>query len=262
MDRGKHKEIDFSEVFLTPVQAAKLLNISLSTLKKFIYLGKIKTIKTPGGHHRIRKEDLFTSLQAQDLPLIPQDLLDDKNSSLADSLISLLEARYNFSKGHAKRVSKDSLELAKVLGLSDDELQEIKISAYLHDVGLLGITGNILNKVSPLTNIEYSVIRTHSLIGEEITSHIKQFHDLSKIIRSHHEFFNGRGYPDGLKGDKIPMQSKIIAVCESFDSMTSQNSYKKILSPKEALSLIEKNSGSQFDPDLARVFIKLKKGML
>lgn len=244
------------DVFLTPVQAAKILKISLTTFKKLIYQGRIKTFKTPGGHHRIRKSDLFSMVSKNVTYNLLNGLVKKEANEVVDELLENLKSRRKFGRGHALSVAKLSLEIAKKLDFSVDELNRLKLAALLHDIGLLGISGEILNKPFPLNNLEYFVIKTHPLIGEEIAKSIKQLNDLSPVIRQHHERYDGKGYPDGLAKEAICREAKIIALAEAFDSMTAEDSYQKPLSKNQAIDRIKENAGSQFDPKMVKVFVK------
>ncbi|MFV1976358.1 MAG: HD domain-containing phosphohydrolase [Candidatus Scalindua sp.] len=244
------------DVFLTPAQAAKFLKMSLATFKKLIYQGKIKTLKTPGGHHRIRKSDLFEMVSDNTAYEISNDLTNKETGEIVDELLQDLKNKQKFGHGHASSVAKISLEIAEELNFSADELDRLKLAALLHDVGLLGISGEILNKSIPLNNMEHFVIKTHPLIGEEIVKSVKQLNDLSRIIRQHHEWYDGEGYPDGLAKGAIYREAKVIAVAEAFDSMTAEDSYQKPFSRNQAINRIKASTGSQFDPKTVKAFAK------
>ncbi|MFH0838664.1 MAG: HD domain-containing phosphohydrolase [Candidatus Omnitrophota bacterium] len=245
-----------NNVFMTPAQAARLLHVSLATLKKFIYSGKLNTLKTPGGHHRILRNDLFAMLHSKFSSESSGSLTDGSLSEVTKNLVSSLEEKYKFCRGHATKVAKISLKIAEKLEYSQKEREKLYIASLLHDIGMLGIKRSILNKPSPLSDKEYTVIKTHPALGEEITSSIEQYKELPAIIRQHHERYDGKGYPDGLKNEEITPEAKIINVADAFTCMTAKDSYKKPLTEKEALQEIEKNSGMQFDPHIVKVFLK------
>jgi len=239
--------------YLTPQEAAKVLNVSISTLKKFIYLGQIRTLKTPGGHHRILERDLFANSSLQ-LPEINQD------SSLFEvslGFIKILEKRLRFSQGHSLSVSKSSYLIGQRMELSALDLQRLQLAALMHDIGKTAINENILNKPEPFSAEEYSIVKTHPVLGEGVLNAIKPFEELAPIVRQHHERVDGTGYPDGVRKDKICLEARIITVADSFDVMTSPNSYKRQLSKEEALQEIKNNSGAQFDPEVVDVFLKI-----
>ena len=248
-----------SGIFLTPNQAARLLNISLSTLKKFIYSGRIRTLKTPGGHHRIRKSDLFRMLSAGSA-LVPSGALKDKTLlGISKGFVYLLEKRQKFCQGHADSVARLSLKIAQRLNFSSAQMLRLQLASLLHDVGKLAINENILNKKDGLSDKEYAIIKTHPLLGEEVANSIKQLRGLSPIIRQHHERCDGQGYPDGLKRDEICSEARIIALSEAFQCMTSKDSYRKPLSRKEAIEEIKTNAVGQFDPKIVEIFLKIYK---
>lgn len=247
------------DTYITSSQAAKILNISLATLKKFIYQGKIKTLKTPGGHHRILKSDLFKMISPK-VSVEPLAITVHKsNSEIIEDFLNLSKSRQIFLKEHAITVSKFSLQMAQIFQLSASQLYRLYLAALLHDIGLLKIKDSIINKTAPLTEKEYASIKTHPLLGEDIANSVPQLKEISAIIRQHHERYDGSGYPDGLKDDQICVEARIIGVSEAFACMTAADSYKKTLSQEEALSEIEAKSGSQFDAGIAKVFVELFK---
>jgi len=242
--------------FLTPTQAAKVINVSLSTLKKFIYSGKIKTLKTPGGHHRIRKDDLLELPGAQ-ITKIQQDfLLGNALMDISEGVINVLEKRQKYHQGHGISVAKLSVKLGEVMGLPHKMVQRLHLAALFHDVGMASISDSILNKEEPLNPNEYSIIKTHPVMGQQIANSIDQFKEISPIILQHHERFDGLGYPYGLSKDAISQEARIIAAAESFVSMTALDSYREPLSNAEALAEIQKSAGLQFDPQVVDAFCK------
>jgi len=175
------------------------------------------------------------------------------------ALASTIDAKDPYTYGHSERVSQYSLEIAKKLGLSTEEQENIQLAALLHDIGKIGIPDEILHKPDKLTLDEFSIIQKHPIKGSMIMEHIKQ---LSKIIpgmRQHHERFSGGGYPDGLKGQEISLAGKIISVADAFDAMTSDRAYRKGISKEEALSRIKDCSEIQFDPTVVEAFIKISE---
>lgn len=177
-----------------------------------------------------------------------------KNSIRA--LINAVEAKDKYTRGHTERVTKYSLMLAKQLNLPPSELQRIELSALLHDIGKIGIPDKILLKPGKLTRKEFEIIKEHPARGVIIMKPIKQLDMVLEGIKYHHEWLNGKGYPDGLKGDKIPLVARIITVGDAYDAMTTDRPYRKALSKKEAIRRLKKDSKTQFDPKLVKVFIK------
>lgn len=245
-------------IFVTPRQAADILNVSLCTLKKFIYRGRIKTFKTPGGHHRINKTDLSLLIGNQLDSIATSPYPNAKTTiEIAKSLINALETGQIFCHGHASAVANISVKIAQKLYLSPEEIDTLYLAALMHDIGMLDIDKNILNKSASLTGEEYDIIKSHPLLGEKIIGSFNQFKDVPVIIRQHHERIDGNGYPYGLKNTEICREAKIIALAEAFNAMTAPNSYRKPLSKKAALIEIRKNSGLQFDSIIAEILYQI-----
>lgn len=247
--------------FLTTMQAAKILNISLSTLKKLIFQGRIQTFKTPGGHHRILVSDLLSMHKSE--PSVEQANASD-NSELFDVICAfteIIETNYHFGRGHASAVSKISCEIARGLKLSESDIGRVARASLLHDIGMIMIPTHIARKEKPLTEIEYKVVRKHPLMGAEILERFTVFADVINIVKQHHEQPNGSGYPYGLTGSNICIEAKIISVAESFDCMTAEYSYKKAISFEEAANHIQFGAGTQFDSSVVNVFLKRKRNI-
>lgn len=159
---------------------------------------------------------------------------------------------------HSIRVANWTKELCERLNLSEEQSYFITIAAQLHDIGKLIIPDSILLKPASLTDAEFNKIKQHPLKGDEILNHFSRFEDGAKIIRHHHEHFNGKGYPDGLQGESIPLGARIISVADAFDAMISPRPYKnKLITVEEALNKIKKEEGKQFDPIVAEVFCQM-----
>lgn len=178
-----------------------------------------------------------------------QRVIDFKNQMLDTlfSLVTALEARDEITFGHSQRVARLAVEVAKELGLKESDIEKVKIGALLHDIGKIGIPDNILYKRGQYTFEEFAIMATHTIIGEKIASS-RILREVSSLIRHHHERFYGYGYPDGLKGEQIPIGARIIAVCDAFDAMISSRPYKDRMPLQEALGELRRNAGMQFDP--------------
>ncbi|WP_203472710.1 HD domain-containing phosphohydrolase [Dissulfurispira thermophila] len=170
------------------------------------------------------------------------------------TLAETIEKRDPYTGGHTKRVMQYSLAIGKVLALSDEDMTRLKLSAILHDVGKIGVKDTVLCKPGRLTDEEFKEIKKHTLYGEEILAHIKQFKDIIPGVKHHHERYDGKGYPDGLKGKDIDIAARIIAVADSFDAMTSNRPYRQGLSLDVAFEELKKHAGAQFDPDVVSAF--------
>ena len=152
--------------------------------------------------------------------------------------------------------------LTKEMGLQEEEREIIRDACLLHDIGKIGISENILRKPAKLSNCEWEIMKSHPVMGEEILKPLPTLKPVLPLIRHHHERWDGKGYPDGLKGEEIPLGARIIAICDAFDAMTSLRPYRKPLSKEKALKEIEKNSGTQFDPKLVEIFLKISPSPL
>ena len=193
------------------------------------------------------------------------DLAHNKNAMLKDlkelfyktikSISSALDAKDPYTHGHSLRVTLYSLILAKEAGLEDAALEEIETAGLLHDIGKVGIPQRILCKPGKLTDEEFEIMKSHPEQGEKIVKKIKKLAIISDWLKTHHERWDGKGYPCGLQGEEIPISARIIALADTYDAMTSTRSYRVALPHEVAIAEIERCSGSQFDPTLAALFI-------
>jgi HD-GYP domain-containing protein (c-di-GMP phosphodiesterase class II) len=172
------------------------------------------------------------------------------------ALALAVEARDSYSRGHSDRVSKYSVLLAKHLGLDEKTIATIADAAELHDVGKIGIEDDILRKPEKLNNEEISVMRKHPVIGESIVKPIRSLTNLCDLIRHHHEFLDGSGYPDGLRGDEVAIGARILAIADAYDAMTTDRSYRKARSKEDALAELRKFSNIHYDKNLVEAFVE------
>lgn len=170
-----------------------------------------------------------------------------------------VEAKDKYTRGHSDRVSEYSVLIGKKLGLSDEDLNTLKIGGLFHDIGKIGVPDSILLKDTKLSDDEYSQIKSHPSIGAHILSTASIFQNLIPIVKHHHERFDGNGYPGKLKGEEIPFLARIAAVADTFDAMTSKRTYRDALPLEVVISEIEKCSGTQFDPKIASAFLDILK---
>lgn len=175
------------------------------------------------------------------------------------SLVSTIEARDSYTRGHSEKVTKFALDIANAMGMSDENKIILTYSGRLHDIGKIGIADSILNKPGPLTVIERAEMQLHPLKAVQMLSSLKFLGSGIPAIRHHHERYDGRGYPDGLKGKDIPLLARILSCADSFDAMTSDRAYRPRKDIKEALLDIKANREKQFDPEVADIFIDIAK---
>lgn len=175
----------------------------------------------------------------------------------AEALTNAIDAKDKYTCGHSVRVASISRLIAKEAGVCDDECEQIYFAALLHDVGKIGVPDEVINKQGKLTREEYAMIMEHPVAGYQILSSIRQSPYLSIGAHYHHERYDGTGYPDGLKGEEIPVIARIIAVADAYDAMTSTRSYREALSKENVRSEIENGMGRQFDPKFAAVLLSL-----
>lgn len=173
------------------------------------------------------------------------------------AMIRIIELKDKYTRGHSERVAEFSVKIAEKLGLSDGEIEKVYWAGIIHDIGKVGIPDEILNKPERLTDEEYEIIKRHPILGEQVINQMMYLKEFSQVIRHHHERWNGTGYPDGLKGEQIPLLSRILAVADAFDAMTSDRSYRSARSVEEALKEIYMNSGTQFDPKVVKALLDL-----
>ena len=185
------------------------------------------------------------------------DKLESAYMETIEILRFTVEAKDAYTRGHSDRVSAYSVLIGEALGLSEDDLKTLKIGGLFHDIGKIGIPDSILLKTTKLDDEEYSEIKNHPAIGAHILSNATIFKDIIPIVKHHHERFDGRGYPGKLKGEEIPYFARIAAVADSFDAMTSKRSYRDSLPMDVVIEEIIKNSGTQFDPEIAKVFLDI-----
>ena len=174
-----------------------------------------------------------------------------------ETLRYTVEAKDPYTRGHSDRVSRYSVLIGKYLGLPEEDLKTLKIGGLFHDIGKIGIPDSILLKESKLTDDEYSEIKNHPSIGAHILCNAEAFKDIIPIVKHHHERFDGRGYPGKLKGEDIPYFARIAAVADTFDAMTSRRTYRDSLPLDVVKEEIKDCSGTQFDPEIAKVFLDI-----
>lgn len=169
---------------------------------------------------------------------------------IIECLIGALEAKDAYTKGHSERVAHMAYDIGKQCGLKGAKLEKLHIAGHLHDIGKIGIPDYILRKPGKLLPQEYEMIKTHSQMGYDILIKSKVLKNIADIVLYHHERWDGRGYPHGLKGEDIPFESRILAISDTIDAMTSRRSYKAAVTWEACYKEVKANSGIQFDPEI------------
>jgi diguanylate cyclase (GGDEF)-like protein/putative nucleotidyltransferase with HDIG domain len=192
------------------------------------------------------------------------EMLDEKSKQIQKmtfqaitTIANTIDAKDEYTKGHSQRVSEYSYILAKELGLSEEETENIRNVALLHDIGKIGVPDSVLNKPGRLSDEEFEIMKSHPVVGADILKDIHLLKDLDVGAKYHHERYDGKGYPCGLKGEEIPYMARIIGVADAYDAMSSNRVYRKRFSNKKIMEEIEKGKGTQFDPAIADAFLKL-----
>ncbi len=282
--RNEHFDLMLLDFIMTPIHGDKVveeirkfnqeLYILLLTGHKDLAppLETIKRLSIQGYCEKSDKFDQLLLLIESALKSIEQmNIIKRINSELKESQENLekaylesiqtlrytVEAKDRYTRGHSDRVSEFSVLIGKHMGLSEKDLKTLKIGGLFHDIGKIGIPDSILLKEGKLDDNEYSEIKNHPSIGKHILSNASIFADIIPIVYHHHEKYNGTGYPEQLAGEQIPLLARIAAVADTFDAMTSKRSYRNAIPIEYVRAEIEKCSGTQFDPEIAKVFLDI-----
>ena len=282
--RNEHFDLMLLDFIMTPIHGDQVVE-EIRKFNKELYillltghkdlappLDTIRRLDIQGYCEKSDKFDQLLLLIESGIKAISQmNLIKDINNELKDTYDRLersymesiqtlrytVEAKDSYTRGHSDRVSEYSVLISKYMGLSESDLNTLRIGGLFHDVGKIGIPDSILLKTEKLTDDEYSEIKNHPTIGAHILSTATIFQDLIPIVKHHHEKYDGTGYPGKLKGEEIPFFARIAAVADTFDAMTSKRSYRDPLSLDIVKAEIERCKGSQFDPKIADVFLDI-----
>ncbi|MBQ4255778.1 MAG: HD-GYP domain-containing protein, partial [Bacilli bacterium] len=184
-------------------------------------------------------------------------MLANITEEVVQTLAHVIDAKDKYTNGHSFRVALYSVALARMFGWNEQELNKLRWEALLHDIGKIGIPDHVLNKPDKLTAAEYEVIRSHTTIGYSILNETADLKSAALTARYHHERYDGKGYPDGIKGDDIPLHARIVSIADAYDAMHSDRIYRKGLSHEEIRKEFENGKGTQFDPVLLESFLEL-----
>ena len=282
--KNEHFDLMLLDFIMTPIHGDKVVE-EIRKFNKELYillltghkdlappLETIKRLDIQGYCEKSDKFDQLLLLVESGIKAIEQmntikkinEELKDTNEKLekayletVETLRYTVEAKDTYTRGHSDRVSEYSVLIGKYLGLSEEELHKLKVGGLFHDIGKIGVPDSILLKTTKLTDDEYSEIKNHPSIGAHILSNASIFQDIIPIVKHHHERYDGRGYPGKLEGENIPYLARIAAIADSFDAMTSKRTYRDSLPIDVVKSEIEKNKGTQFDPNIADVFLDI-----
>lgn len=199
--------------------------------------------------HEVRKKT--QELEAQ------HEKVERISMQIVKALSGAVDAKDTYTNGHSLRVAEYAMEIARRVGLPQKMQEDIYMMGLLHDVGKIGVPDAIINKPSHLTDDEYNVVMNHPVMGARILKNIKDFPRLVTGARWHHERYDGKGYPDGIDGENIPLEARIIAIADAYDAMSSRRSYRDVLSQEVVRAEIEKGQGTQFDPKLTEIVLAM-----
>ena len=253
---GHPKTADIPVIFLTAENDA-------ATEKKALKLGAKDFIRKPFIPEilSMRVKQIAELLRLQKNLADEVDRKTKENEQLflhvVSSLAGAIDAKDTYTNGHSSRVAEYSKEIAKRYGYSQKNQNEIYILGLLHDVGKIGVPDSVINKPGHLTDEEFEHIKRHPAIGSQILKNIREMPKLSIGARWHHERYDGTGYPDGLAGEEIPEEARIVAVADAYDAMSSKRSYRNIMPQEKIRSEIERNMGTQFDPKFAKIMLQM-----
>ena len=250
LKRASEKHPDMKRILLTAYSDANILIDAINYAKIYRY---VKKPYNPEELQLIVSAALeFFQLKHDNDKLIVD--LKELFAGTIKAIMGALDAKDSYTSGRSKRITFYSTEIAKKLGLSSIDIGKVELAGMLHDIGMIGVSDDVLYKIDDLTQEEYDEIKEHINYSVKILEDIKQLKDVVEIIKCHHENYDGSGYPAGLRGEEIPVGARIIAVGDAFDSIISDRVYRQKNNYEEALEEIKKGSGSHFDPVIVRAF--------
>ena len=224
-----------------------LTNMTVVGMAIFLYIFVVIDLSETAEHAKNMEIEFYREEKEREHDMFEQT---------AEALASAIDAKDRYTHGHSSRVAMYSQMIARQAGKSEEECEEVYFAALLHDVGKIGIADSIINKDGKLTEEEFAQIKLHPLYGSEILSRIQQSPNLYIGARNHHERYDGRGYPDGLKGEEIPEIARIIGVADAYDAMTSKRSYRAPMPQERVREELVKGMGTQFDPQFAKIMVQ------
>lgn len=261
--RSDHETADIPVIFLTADDDSNTETRGLEAgAKDFIKKPFVPEVLLLRVRHTIDLFRLQTDLshevnkKTQEV-LRQRERIERISMQIVTALSGAIDAKDTYTNGHSTRVAEYSGEIAKRAGFAPKMQNDIYMMGLLHDVGKIGIPDSIINKPAKLTDEEYGVIKNHSAMGAKILENITEFPRLTVGARWHHERYDGKGYPDGIAGEEIPQEARIIAVADAYDAMSSRRSYRDVLAQEIVREEMEKGKGTQFDPVYAEIMLKM-----
>lgn len=254
---------EFKDSEINKIDGIVIKDTFVSPLKtRDSLLGVIQLCNKFNGSEYTNEDIEFLNILSSQLAFVIQntELFNNLEKAYLDTLSALtnaIDAKDSYTRGHSDRVTDLSVKLAKEAGVNHIDIERIRLGGMLHDIGKIGIPELILNKPGRLDNNEFEVIKSHPVLGVSILGNVEFLQNVVPIIKHHHERYDGKGYPDKLKGNDIPYLARIVSIADTFDAMTTNRPYRKGLSVEESLSEIERCKETQFDPELADLFINM-----
>ena len=257
----------FLVVFYTPLQARMAQYYSEAFMMRFPLLFLTLTLFTAIAmiqYHRVSlveldyQDELSREVEEQTRVANERaDSLETLSREIVQTLAVTIDAKDRYTNGHSFRVARYSTALARKLGWGEEDIKMLGGEALLHDIGKIGVPDAVLNKPGRLTDEEFTIIKSRTVVGDKILGHSGSLTDAAKVARHHHERFDGRGYPDHLQGKEIPLHARLVAIADAYDAMRSDRIYRKGLAPDVIRGEMIKGRGTQFDPTLLDEFLEL-----
>ncbi|OIO92019.1 MAG: hypothetical protein AUJ92_15135 [Armatimonadetes bacterium CG2_30_59_28] len=234
--------------------------ICVPVIVKEKLIGVIEVINRVDGTHFDRRDQSLLSAIASEAGIALENarLYRDLRSlylNVIEALARTIDVKDSYTHDHSRRVTLLAQAIAKEMGFPEEQMDFLQIAGLFHDIGKLGVDGSILHKAARLDDEEYETLKKHALIASDIVGEIKPWKHIVPWIRHTHECYDGSGYPAGLKGDEIPLPSRIIAIADSYDAMTSDRPYRERLDRETAIARVTEQSGKQFDPEVVNAFL-------
>jgi len=247
------RPINLEKLFFLVKKGIELHSILLSHRKFLLSIEEQNTA--------LQKQNIFLTKRVEELTKNLTRLYDNLRTTYMRTIKALaqaIDARDHYTHKHSENVARYAVKIAEAMNLPSHDIEVILGACELHDIGKIGVLDNILSKESALTEEEKEQIKLHSLKGAQILEPLNFLEEMILLVRQHHENYDGTGYPDGHKGEEIPLGARIIRVADAYDAMTSARAYRKTpLSKQEAIEEIKRNSGKQFDPKVVEAFLKV-----